>query len=152
MEHSTDQTGAWTDKLLDYRTTDENGNFAFSFSPKNNSDYYLNVDAKYYGFLTAAYSVNGNEKNENLKIRIRPNGHIRISIKNEIPKDTASISISSYSYGIPNLFRDTIIFGKEEGNKSSKITWWVNKKTNTIKQDTTMYIKELDTIDFTIKY
>ncbi|MCX6351545.1 MAG: hypothetical protein NTX03_06770 [Bacteroidetes bacterium] len=153
IKHENGQFGGLGDKVETKMVTDSSGGFSYSFEPENGFSYYIDIDAKYYGHVSAEYSIKNHEKNENLRLNISPNGYIRIYLINELPKDTAqSIYVNITKKTVYDIYRDTVLYGEYFGNKSNTFSWWIIKHNITNKYSATIYLKAFDTTDFTIKY
>ena len=77
-----------------------------------------------------------------------PKGYIRVNFINEPPKESTSISVNIIQNLPTTLLNDTFIIGEGVGNKNLQITWWIRSQ----RLSSTVYIKALDTVYFTIKY
>lgn len=147
-----DGISSLSDKTLAYKKTNTDGYYNFDFDAEDGKKYYIAVQAKHHFKKEVNNFSNG--KNTKIDINLSPKGYVQIAFINTPPKETVEISVNILPLLSSTLEKDTIMIGEWFGNQNLELTWWIKNgmETSLTKFQESIYVKALDTTNFTLKY
>lgn len=146
-----DAIGAAGMKQIDGATSHKNGNFSFNFNYDGNYDYKVLATANYYYDSNSGSADVNAGSNKNVKVYLVPKGYVRFLLHNASSSPGVTINITNYNHSI-NTKKDTSVITIGTGNKSELFYWGIDGSTGSKKDSANIYVKALDTVDYTINY
>ncbi|MGZ5242414.1 MAG: hypothetical protein ACXWD4_00705 [Bacteroidia bacterium] len=138
---------------METQNTDENGNFSFTIETESDYSYFLDASAEHYYTDAEGGYITAGEKNENMKVKIKPKGYIKFIVTNDSFKVRREVSIfGHFNSDIHISSNDTIVFRDVLGNNKIPIVICFRDSGLASYQHTSVYVPALDTVEYTIKY
>jgi len=140
---------------LQTATADINGNFSFSFNYSSGNNYTVAAQALYYLNDGNAFATLSAGKNNDVKIKMVPEGFVRFYLVNVPPIDTLSFFGLADFNDDPNytfLYKNVSFVVYGYGNTMAHFTYFLNYTGVNHSYSDSIYLKALDTVNFTINY
>ncbi len=147
-------SSALSNKVVLYKKSNADGYYNFDFDADESSTYYIATEAEHYYKKDNFYNFSKG-KNNKLDLPIIPKGYIKIILIDELPVDYLHNFSINYMPNPPRYIKgDTAFYSYFNGNQKLSFNYSFIKTavTNYQRYDTTIFVKALDTVDFTIKY
>lgn len=146
-------SSALSDKTILYKRSNADGYYNFDFDADESSTYYIATEAKHYYKKDNFYNFSKG-KNNKLDLPIIPKGYVRVIVERVTPNDFLNSFYINFIWNAPRYINgDTSFYGYSRGNQSLYFIYGYNPASSDEKKyDTTIFVKALDTVDFTIKY
>jgi len=146
--------GAIGQQQLKDTTTDVNGNFSFSFNYAGGNTYTLQAEAPNYFLYGNPAPILSQGQNNNVKVKIAPEGWVRFYLVNGQPLDTLIEFVLDDFNNAPtlqNIYKNTSFIVYGFGNTVTHFTYKMDKG-GFVTHNDSIYVKALDTVTFTINY
>jgi len=138
-------------------TADANGNFSISFNWAGGNNYSVTAQVPLYFQSQTVSTVSLTEgKNNNVKIPMVPEGFVRFNLVNAAPLDTIdeiSVGDLNNTKNFSPLYKDTFFIAYGFGNTLTHFSYTIIDNHGVYHQYIdTVFLKALDTVNFTINY
>lgn len=146
--------------VLARKPADANGNFSYDFSANSNYGYEIfSWQNNYVNDPLYATKIDKTPGKSSISVKLQPYAYLKIHLKNSTPSDMhdyISLHIQQIGGTYPTFYGTkvdtTVAYFRLNGNAKNTISWGVGKNGKEYVDDTSVYLKELDTTQININY